>query len=144
MPVVDAPLAALEEKLWWQFALDDDITVYQQDVQDIMWLLDEQILGACDFVRRNMRISAVKLADGVREDRPQFDMLTVFEAVVNAVAHRDYSMLGSKVSIRLFDDWLEFIPPECSSTLCPRTVCPIVRRRVMKCGRVFWCGVSCR
>lgn len=73
--------------------------------------MDEQILGACDFVRRNMKVSAVKHADGGREDRPQFDMLAVFEAVVNAVAHRDYSMPGSKVRIRLFDDRLEIYSP---------------------------------
>ena len=58
-----------------------------------------------------MKVSAVKHADGGREDRPQFDMLAVFEAVVNAVAHRDYSMPGSKVRIRLFDDRLEIYSP---------------------------------
>lgn len=92
-------------------APEGDSTFYQQDAQDITGPLDEQILGACDFVRRNMKVSAVKHADGGREDRPQFDMLAVFEAVVNAVAHRDYSMSGSKVRIRLFDDRLEIYSP---------------------------------
>lgn len=92
-------------------APEGDSTFYQQDSQDITGSLDEQILGACDFVRRNMKVSAVKHADGGREDRPQFDMLAVFEAVVNAVAHRDYSMPGSKVRIRLFDDRLEIYSP---------------------------------
>ena len=170
-PVEDAPMTALEEKLWRRFAADDtmdttevvlhklalaregndgrqhptisgllmasrvshdylkgsfiqavayrgttiapegDLTFYQQDAQDITGPLDEQILGASDFVRRNMKVSAVKRADGGREDRPQFDMLAVFEAVVNAVAHRDYSMPGSKVRIRLFDDRLEIYSP---------------------------------
>ncbi len=45
--------------------------------------------------------------DGGRRDFPQFDRLAVFEAVVNAVPHRDYSMAGSKVRMRLFDDRLE-------------------------------------
>lgn len=90
---------------------EGDSVFYQQDAQDITGSLDEQILGACDFVRRNMRVSAVKHADGGREDLPQFDMLAVFEAVVNAVAHRDYSMPGSKVRIRLFDDRLEIYSP---------------------------------
>lgn len=92
-------------------ALEDASTFYQQDAQDIMGPLDEQILGACDFVRRNMRVFAVKHVDGGQEDLPQFDMLAVFEAVVNAVAHRDYSMQGSKVRIRLFDDRLEIYSP---------------------------------
>lgn len=38
-------------------------------------------------------------------------MSAVFEAVVNAVVHRDYSMTGSKVRIRLFDDRLEIYSP---------------------------------
>ena len=92
-------------------APEDDSTFCQQDAQDITGLLDEQILGACDFVLRNMRVSAVKHVDGGREDRPQFDMLAVFEAVVNAVAHRDYSVQGSKVRIRLFDNRLEIYSP---------------------------------
>lgn len=92
-------------------APEGDSTFYQQDAQDITGPLDEQILGACNFVRRNMRVSAVKHADGGWEDRPQFDMLAVFEAVVNAVAHRDYSMPRSKVRIWLFDDRLEIYSP---------------------------------
>ena len=52
-----------------------------------------------------------KDSDGGREDVPQFDMLAVFEAITNAVAHRDYSMPGSKVRLRLFDDRLELYTP---------------------------------
>lgn len=92
-------------------APEDDGTVYQQDAKNITGPLDEQVLQACDFVKRNMRISAIKHLDGGREDIPQFDMLAVFEAIVNAVAHRDYSMPGSKIRIRLFDDRLEIYSP---------------------------------
>ena len=42
---------------------------------------------------------------------PQFDMVAIFEAFTNAVAHRDYSMTGSKVRLRLFDDRLELYVP---------------------------------
>ncbi len=87
--------------------LDD----YQLDTADITGSLDEQILQACSFIRRNMRIAAVKLATGGRRDIPQFDMPAVFEAVVNAVVHRVYSMLGAKVRIRVFDDRLEIYSP---------------------------------
>ena len=58
-----------------------------------------------------MRVAAIKLPGGGREDIPQFDRLSVFEAVTNAVAHRDYSMAGSKVRLRLFDDRLELYSP---------------------------------
>ena len=38
-------------------------------------------------------------------------MTAVFEAVVNAVAHRDYSVHGSKIRLRLFSDRLELYSP---------------------------------
>ena len=86
-------------------------SAYQRDARDITGPLDEQIFEACDFVRRNMHVAARKGAMGGREDVPQFDMLSVFEALTNAVAHRDYSMAGSKVRLRLFDDRLELYTP---------------------------------
>jgi len=62
-------------------------------------------------VRKNMRVAAYKHAQGGRVDVPQFDMLAVFEAITNAVAHRDYAMAGAKVRLRLFDDRLELYSP---------------------------------
>lgn len=84
---------------------------YQRDAQDITGPLDRQIREACAFVRKNMQVAAFKRADGGRVDRPQFDMTAVFEAVTNAVAHRDYSMARSKVRLRLFADRLELYSP---------------------------------
>lgn len=92
-------------------ALPVDEAPYQRDAQDITGPLDRQILDACAFVRKNMKVAAYKRAEGGREDVPQFDMLAVFEAVTNAVAHRDYSMAGAKVRLRLFDDRLELYSP---------------------------------
>ena len=43
-----------------------------------------------------MKVAAFKYMG--RLDRPQFDMAAVFEAMVNAVAHRDYSIHGSKIA----------------------------------------------
>ena len=94
--------------------------VYQRDAADITGPLDRQIFDACDFVRKNMRIGAHKHPDGGRVDLPQFDMLAVFEAVTNSVAHRDYSMAGSRVRLRLFDDRLElYTPGRLPNTLTP-------------------------
>jgi predicted HTH transcriptional regulator len=82
---------------------------YQLDAKDITGPLDEQITGACRFVDRNMSVSAEK--DPARHDRPQYAMQAVFEAVVNAVAHRDYSIQGSKIRLHLFSDRLELYSP---------------------------------
>ncbi|MCE8012938.1 ATP-binding protein [Billgrantia desiderata] len=95
-------------------------TAYQRDAQDITGPLDQQILGACAFVRKNMQVAAHKRAQGGREDQPQFDMLAVFEAVTNAVAHRDYSMGGTKIRLRLFDDRMELYSPG----MLPNTMTP--------------------
>ena len=86
-------------------------SAYQRDAQDITGPLDQQIFEACDFVQKNMLVAARKGSGGGREDVPHFDMLAVFEALANAVAHRDYSMAGSKVRLRLFDDRLELYTP---------------------------------
>lgn len=86
-------------------------SIYQIDAQDITGPLDMQVLDACAFVWKNMRVSAYKSMTGGRVDIPDYSMRAVFEAVVNAVAHRDYSMPGSKVRLRLFADRLELYSP---------------------------------
>jgi predicted HTH transcriptional regulator len=63
---------------------------------------------------------AYKRAEGGRVDVPQYDLTAVFEAVTNAVAHRDYSMAGAKVRLRLFDDRLELYSPG----MLPNTMAP--------------------
>ena len=46
-----------------------------------------------------------------RSDIPQYDLTAVFETIVNAVAHRDYSMHGARIRLRLFTDRLELYSP---------------------------------
>ena len=81
----------------------------QYDAQDITGPLDKQIKDACAFVKKNMRVAAVK--EPARRDIPQYSMQAVFEAVVNAVAHRDYSIAASKIRLHLFSDRLEIFSP---------------------------------
>lgn len=81
----------------------------QLDAADFTGPLDQQINGAFEFVRKNMRIEAVKTIG--RQDIPQYDLGAVFEAVVNAVAHRDYSMTGRKIRLHMFADRLELYSP---------------------------------
>ena len=88
---------------------DESTDPYQLDAADISGPLDFQVVEACRFVANNMKTAAFK--DQGRLDRPQFDMTAVFEAMVNAVAHRDYSIHGSKIRLRLFSDRLELYSP---------------------------------
>ena len=82
---------------------------YQLDAQEITGPVDEQVRSALAFVRKNMQVAARK--SPVRVETPQFSMRAVFEAIVNAVAHRDYSIHGSKIRLFLFDDRLELYSP---------------------------------
>ena len=98
-----------------------DETHYQIDAEDIFGPLDIQVAEACRFVARNQRVGARKVLG--RTDCPQYHMTAVFEALVNAVAHRDYSMLGSKVRMRMFSNRLElYSPGELVSTMTPETL----------------------
>ncbi|MBE0508539.1 MAG: putative DNA binding domain-containing protein, partial [Marinospirillum sp.] len=81
----------------------------QLDAMDLTGPLDQQINAALDFVKKNMRVQAIKTLG--RIDIPQYDLGAVFEAVVNAVAHRDYSMTGRRIRLHLFADRLELYSP---------------------------------
>jgi predicted HTH transcriptional regulator len=75
----------------------------------IMGPIDRQILDAFDFVRWTMLRPATK--EPARIERPAFSEKAVFEGIVNAVVHRDYSMSGSKIRLFVFSDRLEIYSP---------------------------------
>ena len=91
------------------YAGDRTAANYQTDARDIFGPLDVQVEEALHFVRRNMLVRAVK--ETARSERPQFSERAVFEAIVNAVAHRDYSMAGARIRLHLFSDRLELYVP---------------------------------
>ena len=82
---------------------------YQIDAQKIRGPLHRQIKETMTFLRKNQTVGAVKKPH--RVEKPQFSERAVFEAVVNAVAHRDYSVSGSKIRYFMFDDRLEIYSP---------------------------------
>ncbi len=84
-------------------------SIYQLDAEDITGPLDAQIAAACRFVTRNQKVRGIKTIG--RTDIPQYDLTSIFEAVVNAAAHRDYSIHGSKIRLRLFSDRVELHSP---------------------------------
>ena len=81
----------------------------QHDATSITGPLDRQIRDAVNFVRLNTRVAARK-APG-RVETPEFSPRAVFEAVVNAVVHRDYSIENAKIRLFVFDDRLELYSP---------------------------------
>ena len=81
----------------------------QLDAQDVTGPLNAQIKEAMRFVLRNRRVAAHK--DPQRRDVPQYSARAVFEALVNAVVHRDYAVSGSHIRLFMFDDRLELYSP---------------------------------
>ncbi len=82
---------------------------YQIDAKDFRGPLDQQIIDTFKFVQKHNEVSARKEIG--RIDQPQYSMRAVFEAVVNAVVHRDYSKSGSKIRLFMFADRLELYSP---------------------------------
>ena len=82
---------------------------YQIDAKDFKGPLDRQVMDAYKFVERYNQVSARK--DLGRTEQPQYSMRAVFEALVNAVVHRDYSRTASKIRLFMFADRLELSSP---------------------------------
>jgi len=58
------------------------------------------------------RLAPGVLADGFRvEEVPSVPLFALREAMVNAVCHRDYSLVGANIQVRLFADRLEVQSP---------------------------------
>ena len=81
----------------------------QLDAQEIEGPLQSQLADGMKFVSRNMRVAARK--SPARENMPQYSMAAVFEALVNALAHRDYSMVSRRARLSMFADRLEIDSP---------------------------------
>ncbi len=81
----------------------------QFDAQEITGPLPLQIADTVKFIVRNMRMAARKLP--ARENLPQYDTAALFEAVVNAVVHRDYSNHSRRIRLSMFKEHLEIDSP---------------------------------
>ena len=81
----------------------------QLDAQEIVGSLPDQIADAVKFVVRNMQVAARKTP--ARVDLPQYSKTAVFEAIVNAVAHRDYSISSRRIRLSMFKNRLEIDSP---------------------------------
>lgn len=78
--------------------------------QDIGGALVEQIRQAETFVVSNMR-RGMKISGMTRQESTEYPVAVVREAIVNAVAHRDYSVRGEGIRILMFSDRMEIYSP---------------------------------
>ncbi|MCC9075958.1 DeoR family transcriptional regulator [Litorilinea aerophila] len=78
--------------------------------QDITGPLADQARQAEAFVVSNMR-RGMKIAGLAREEVTEYPLPVVREAIVNAIAHRDYSIRGEGIRLLMFSDRLEVYSP---------------------------------
>jgi len=78
--------------------------------EDIRGALPDQIRRAEAFLVSNMK-RGVRLVSLEREERVEYPVKAVREAIVNAVAHRDYSIRGDEIRVFMFSDRIEFYSP---------------------------------
>lgn len=84
------------------------------DNQRIEGTISEMIDGAMKFVVRNMRSKTIiNPQSGKREDRTDYPVTAIREAVLNALVHRDYSIHteGMPIQIIMFEDRIEIRNP---------------------------------
>ena len=98
--------ACVEAAVYRGSRLTSDDLVHSDSIKG---RVDAQIDDATAFVERFMLKPARKPSG--RVDHPQYEIGAVREAIVNAVAHRDYSISGSKIRLFLFADRLELYSP---------------------------------
>jgi ATP-dependent DNA helicase RecG len=97
-----------------------DLAVYDHDLADgntldskrITGPIPEQIEGVLTYLRTSPLAAVRSRKDGLgRRDFPAYSELALQEAIVNALAHRDYEIAGSQVIVTLFPDRIEVRNP---------------------------------
>lgn len=78
--------------------------------EDIRGPLGEQIRRAEAFLATNMR-RGMRIRGFTREEVAEYPLAVAREAVVNAVAHRDYSLRGDSIRLLMFSDRMEVYSP---------------------------------
>jgi len=118
-PTVAGLLAFSDEPEQHLLSAQIETAVYRGDQLDSDELVHSETIGgsvarqidqAVSFVDRLM-LRPARMEPRGRRDYPQFAVRAVREAIVNAVAHRDYSLGGAKIRLFLFSDRLELYSP---------------------------------
>lgn len=70
------------------------------------------------FIERNTKVGWRKLENGGREELRSYPKEAIREALVNAMAHRDYSIRGTQIDIDIYSDRIDIVSP--GSWLLPK------------------------
>ena len=95
-------------RLWRGFGKGEDEII---DKKSFEGPLAECFRFARAFIMRNTKSGIVKNPDGTRTDTYSYPDLAIREVLVNAIAHRDYSIQGTQIDIDIFADRIEVKSP---------------------------------
>ena len=62
------------------------------------------------FIKKNIALGAT-IEEIYRKDRWEYPLEAIREALINAIIHRDYAILGSDIKVAIYDDMLEITSP---------------------------------
>ena len=74
---------------------------------------------AISFIERNTKTGWKKTKAGGREEVRAYPKEAIREALVNAIAHRDYSIAGTQIDVDIYCDRIEIVSP--GSWLLPKS-----------------------
>lgn len=83
------------------------------DNKRIEGTIEEMLEGTMNFLKRNMKTSVIIDSNGKRNDRYEYPIEALREAVANALIHRDYSTQteNAYISVYMYNDRIEIINP---------------------------------
>lgn len=75
--------------------------------------IEEMLEGTMRFLRRNMKTRVIIDSNGKRENRTEYPLEALREAVANALIHRDYSKETESafISVYMYEDRVEILNP---------------------------------
>lgn len=81
--------------------------------------LAEVFQNALSFIERNTKSGWRKTEAGGREEVRAYPKEAIREALVNAIAHRDYSIAGTQIDVDIYSDRIDIVSP--GSWLLPKS-----------------------
>lgn len=88
------------------------------DSEKIKGPLSKGLKLALQFIERNTKTGWKKTPDGGREEIRSYPKEAIREAMVNAIAHRDYSIYGTQIDVDIYSDRIDLVSP--GSWLLPK------------------------
>jgi len=90
----------------------DEISDRYMDIMDFYDNLFDLIDKTDKYIREHIQVASMLIPKQIRrEEIPQYPLFAIRELIVNTAAHRDYSIAGSRIIIKMFKNKIEHHSP---------------------------------